>query len=135
MFLSIRMRVIYNVKDRYAIRYASLTKLVLESKAIICSTIKKFTFILLQIFGIYFRCHNNNETPLAIETINFTIESLAFNTRHLNGAHSMWHSPSSSDVVLKFSKHCFLSILYVPFSSVNLRLVTTNKLWRFVFLI
>ena len=30
------------------------------------------------------------ETPLVVETINFTIESLAFQDRHLNGALSIW---------------------------------------------
>ena len=30
----------------------------------------------------------HNETPLVIETINFTTESLGFQNRHLNGAHS-----------------------------------------------
>ena len=29
------------------------------------------------------------ETPLVVETINFTIESLAFQDRHLNGALSI----------------------------------------------
>ena len=29
------------------------------------------------------------ETPLVIETIKFTIESLAFQKRRLNGAHSI----------------------------------------------
>ena len=48
------MRVIYNVKHRYAIRLKfgdkfliSLTKLVPEAKTSICSTIKKSTFMLL----------------------------------------------------------------------------------------
>ena len=30
------------------------------------------------------------ETPLVVETINFTIESLAFQDRQLNGALSIW---------------------------------------------
>ena len=48
MDLSIRIKIIYNVKHRYAIRLKSgvkfiapLTKLVLEEKASICSTIKR----------------------------------------------------------------------------------------------
>ena len=48
-----RMIVFYNVKHRYAVRIqfgdkllTSLTKLVVEAKASICSTIKKSTFIL-----------------------------------------------------------------------------------------
>ena len=52
MDLSIRVRVIYNVKHPYAIRFkfgdkflASLTKLVLEVKASICSAIKENLFL------------------------------------------------------------------------------------------
>ena len=48
MDLSIRMRVIYDVKHHYAIRLkfgdkflTPLTKLVLEAKASICSTVKE----------------------------------------------------------------------------------------------
>ena len=50
--LSTRMRVIYNIKHRYAIRFefgdkslSSLTKLVLEAKATNCSTIKENLFL------------------------------------------------------------------------------------------
>ena len=57
MDLSIRMRVIYNVKHRYAIRLkfggkflTFLTKLVLEAKTSICSTIRKIYFIVSQVF-------------------------------------------------------------------------------------
>ena len=75
------MRVIYNVKHHCVIHLkfgdkflTSLTKLVLKAKVSICSSIKKFHF--------YF----------VIETINFAIESLALQNRHLIskiGAHSI----------------------------------------------
>ena len=66
MDLSIRMRIIYNVKHRYVIRLkfggkflTFQTKLVLERKASICSTIKEnLLFILSYIFSVCCRCHN-----------------------------------------------------------------------------
>ena len=84
------MRIIFNVKHRLQFRDklpASLTKLVLEAKGSISSTIKKHLHLvkisILAVISIL------KETPLAIETIYFTTESLAFQNWLLNGAHSV----------------------------------------------
>ena len=60
MDLSIRMRVTYNVKHRYAIHlkfggkfWTSLTKLVLEAKASICSTIKENLLLYCRRFSAF----------------------------------------------------------------------------------
>ena len=60
MDLSTRMRVIYNVKHHYAIRLkfgdkllTSLTKLVLQAKARICSTIKENLFLYCRKFSAF----------------------------------------------------------------------------------
>ena len=104
------MIIICNLKHRHAIYLkfgekfsTSLTKSVLKGKASICSTIKKnlllyyrtfSEFVVVVIFNILLQ-------PLAIETINFTTESLAFQDRHLNGAHSIsdlklpWYTPEN----------------------------------------
>ena len=78
---------------------ASLSKLVLEGKNSICSTVKENLFFIVVSFrhllplsqfniflkqGLY-----HKEAPLIIESINFITESLAFQIRHLNGAHSI----------------------------------------------
>ena len=62
---SIRMRIIYSVRYRYAVHFkfgdkflTSLTKLVFEAKGSISSTIKKSSFILFKVFSICCRCHN-----------------------------------------------------------------------------
>ena len=54
MVLSIRMRVVYDVKHRYAIHLkfgdkslTSLTKLELETKASLCSTVKESLILYL----------------------------------------------------------------------------------------
>ena len=64
MDLSTRMSVMYDIKHCYAIHLTfgdklltSLTKLTLEVKTSICSTIKE-NFILLEVFGICLRCPN-----------------------------------------------------------------------------
>ena len=60
MDLSIRMRVTYNVKHRYACRLkfggeflTFLTKLVLEAKASICSTIKENLLLYCRKFSTF----------------------------------------------------------------------------------
>lgn len=72
------MRIISSVKHRYAILLkflgkllTSLTKLALEAKANLCSTIKKKNFYI----------------PVRLESINFTTDPLTFQNRHINGAH------------------------------------------------
>ena len=61
----IGMGVVLNVKHRHAIRLKSdgkflisLTKLVLEAKPNIFSTIKENLLILPSVFGICYHCHN-----------------------------------------------------------------------------
>ena len=99
------MRTIYNVKHRYAILLkfggkflTSLIKCMLEAKTSICSTVKenllfycrKFSaFVVVVIVQHIFITRPVSQTPLAIESINVTTESLAFQSRHLNGAHSI----------------------------------------------
>ena len=60
MDLSIRMRVMYNVKDCYAIRLkfgdkllTSLIKLLLEAKVTICSTIKENLLLYCRKFSAF----------------------------------------------------------------------------------
>ena len=60
MDLTIRMRIIYNVKHRKAIRLkignkflTALTKLVLEAKANICSTLKEILFLYYRKFFVF----------------------------------------------------------------------------------
>ena len=60
MDLSIRMRVMYNVKLRYAIRLkfrdqllTSLTKLVLKAKTRICSTVKEILLLYCRKFSAF----------------------------------------------------------------------------------
>ena len=99
------MRIIYNVKHRYAIRLkfeekflSSLTRLVLELKGSIYSTIKENLLLYCKFSAFCWSCHNltyfydkdyHKETPLVIETISFTTESLVFQNKHLNDVHSI----------------------------------------------
>ena len=60
MDLFIQMSVVYSVKYRYAIRlkfaekfFTSLTKLVLQAKAIICSTIKENLLLYFRKFSAF----------------------------------------------------------------------------------
>ena len=109
--LPIQIRIIYNVKIRHAIHLKFgdkflifLAKLLLKSKANMCSMIKEN--LLWYCFIVYLYCFwhllslselniflwqglHYKETPLAIETINITNESLAFQNRHLNDALSI----------------------------------------------
>ena len=106
MHLRIRMRLIYSVKCRYAIRLkfrdkflTSLTKLVLEMKSSIYSTIKEnillylFKFLAFAFVVIKSCTFITRPVPQRNTACNrnhyFTIESLAFQNRLLNGAHSM----------------------------------------------
>ena len=58
---------------------------------------RKTTFILSYVFVICFCCHNLtyfitrpvSQRKTTWETVNFAIESLASQNRHLNGAHSI----------------------------------------------
>ena len=95
MDLSIQMRIIYNVKKLYAIRFKFwdkflifLTKLVLQVKFGICSAIKEHLLLYCLMFSAFVVVVviYHKETPLIIETINL---SLSFQNRHLNGDHSV----------------------------------------------
>ena len=98
MDLSLQMRIIYNVKKLYAIRFKFgdkflifLTKLMLQVKVGICSAVKEHLLLYCLKFSpfVVVVVIYHKETPLRIETINLTIESLSFQNRHLNGDHSI----------------------------------------------
>ena len=88
------MKIIYNVRHCYPIHLKFGDKVIAqrESKYLLYNQ-RKSTFILLYVFGIcccchnltyfYNKVHNHKETLLVIEAINFTIESSAFQNRHL----------------------------------------------------
>ena len=106
MDLSIRMEVIYNVKNRYVVSLSfggklltSVTKTDSKRKSVSSLQPKKIYFyivvdfqhlLLLSKFNIFLQQgFYSKEIPLVIETINFTTESLTIQNRHLNGAHSI----------------------------------------------
>ena len=104
MDLSIRMRIIYNVKHHYAVHLklgdkflTSLTKLVFQVKSSICSTIignlllycLKFSAFIVVVKNLAYFYNKACITIRNTACINFTIESLAFQNMHLNSAHSI----------------------------------------------
>ena len=116
---AIRIRIIYNVKNFYAIHFkfgdkflTSLNKVNSRSEyEYLLYNQRKSTFILSSVFGICYGCHNliylNNkishkETLPVTEITNFTSESLAFHNKLLNNAHSI------SDINLSLFRRTFL---------------------------
>ena len=80
----------YNVNHRYAICLKFGDKFLLpalQSKKIYSYIVLSFRHLLS--FNLTYFCNKeiSKETPLVIQTINFTIESLVFENRHLTVAH------------------------------------------------
>ena len=88
MDLSNQMRIIYNVKYGYEISlkfgdklFTILTRLMHKTKSSIRSTIRENLLLYCRKFSTFVVVviiYHHKETPLAIETIIFSIESLVF---------------------------------------------------------